>query len=39
MNNKKYNQIINEAYDTYYKVLIDSINFSERNKHFKVDGL
>ena len=39
MNNERYNQIIDEAYENYSKALVDSITFSERNKHFKVDGL
>ena len=39
MNNERYNQIIDEAYENYSKSLIDSITFSERYKHFRVDGL
>ena len=39
MNNEKYNQIIDEAYENYSKTPVDYITFSERNKHFKSDGL
>ena len=39
MNKKRYNQIIHEAYENYSKALVDSITFSERYKHFRVNGL
>ena len=39
VNKEKMNQIIDEAYGNYSKTPVDYITFSERNKHFKSDGL
>jgi hypothetical protein len=38
MNNEQ-QDLLNEAYENYCTTLIGSINFSERGKHFKSNGL